>query len=126
MNRITEFEIAGKKYPLNFSVKAARVVDERFGGLDNVKGIFGWGNIAESLYNISFMLSLLMEQGAAYKEIVEGEKITLPTADELDTLIGAPDVVRAQTAIFEAVGISMKTTVEVEPDAKNAEATQGE
>lgn len=125
MNRITEFEIAGKKYPLNFSVKAARAVDEKFGSLDQLSGVFGWGDITTIMYNVCWTLRLLMEQGAAYKKLVEGEDVELLSEEDLETLIGAPDIPRAQAAIHESIGISMKQTVEVEPDEKNAETTQG-
>ncbi len=125
MNRIVEFELAGKKYPLNFSVKAARIVDEEFGSLDNVSGVFGWKDITNSLYNVSRLLQILMEQGAEYNRLVSGEKVDTPSADEIEVLIGAPDLKRAQTAIFEAIGIGSATTVEVEPE-KNVKATQNE
>lgn len=126
MNRISEIEIAGKKYPLNFSVKAARAVDEKFGSLDKLSGVIGVSdNFTENMYNIHWMLILLMEQGAAYKKLVDGEDIVIPTSDDLEVLIGAPDLVPAQAAILQSIGLSMKPTVEVEPDSKNAETTQG-
>jgi hypothetical protein len=40
MSRITEIEIAGKKYPLNFSVKAAKEVSKRYGDIANIDKAF--------------------------------------------------------------------------------------
>lgn len=126
MNRISEIELAGKKYPLNFSVKAARAVDEKFGSLDNLSGVCGVSeNLTTTLYNIRWILQQLMEQGAAYKKIVEEEEIEIPSEDDMDILIGIPDIVTAQAAILESIGLSMKPTVEVDSDPKNVETTQG-
>ena len=36
MSRITEIEIAGRKYPLNFSVRAAKEVANRYGDISSV------------------------------------------------------------------------------------------
>ena len=43
MKRIVELEVAGKSYPLNFSVKVERQIDEEFGGLENFKSIMDCG-----------------------------------------------------------------------------------
>lgn len=127
MNRISEIEIAGKKYPLNFSVKAAKTVDEKFGSLDGISGVIGAAeDFSTNLYNIHWMLCLLMQQGAAYKKLADGEEVEIPSADDLEILIGAPDLVMAQAAILESIGLSVKPTVEIEADPKNAETTQGD
>lgn len=125
MKRITEIELAGKQYPLNFSVKAAKAVDEKFGSLDQLSGVFGWGDITTSMYNVCWMLELLMEQGAAYKKLVDGETVELLPKEELETIIGPADIPMVQVAILESIGLSMKPSLEVEPDEKNVETTQG-
>lgn len=126
MGRLGEIEIAGKKYPLNFSVKVARAVDKKFGSLNGMEGVFGVSNdFTSNLYNIHWALHLLMEQGAKYMKMTEDADIEVPTLEELEVLLGAPDLVKAQSAILESIGLSMTPTVEVESDQKNAETTQG-
>lgn len=125
MKRISDIEILGTRYPLNFSVKAAKAVDEKFGSLDKVSGIFGWEDISTTLYNVHWLLKLLLEQGAAYKKLVEGEAIEPPSEEVLGVLIGPGDIPRVQAIILESIGLSIQPTVEVEIDEKNAETTQG-
>lgn len=36
MNRITYVEIAGKKYPLSFSLSALKEISNRFGGIEEM------------------------------------------------------------------------------------------
>lgn len=125
MDRLCEIEIGGIKYPLNFSVKAARLVDEKFGSLDNVSGVYGKSvDMKTTLYNQSWLLYLLMEQGAEYIKLVDGKDVNLPNIDDFEVLIGVLDMKVVQEALFECIGISLTPTVEVETDPKNAETTQ--
>lgn len=125
MNRITYVNIAGKEYPLNFSVKAAKAVDEKFGSLHNLSGVFGWEDVSTSLRNVSWVLQLLIEQGAAYLKLTEGKEIEVPEAEEFEILLGGPDLETVMPSILKAIGFGMKQTVETEDDEKNTETTQG-
>lgn len=124
MNRITEIEIAGKRYPLNFSVKAAREFSERYGGLENIDKAFEDKSVNEMLDEVTWMLFLLIEQGAAYKKIVDGEVIDILTIEELEIVVGVPDLENLQVSLLGAMSAGMSREVEVEPDQKNAETTQ--
>ena len=123
MNRITEFELGGKRYPLNFSVAAARKIDEEYGGFEKLNGVFAWESVESALKDCFWTLRLLMEQGAAYQRIFGGEVVEIPTLEEMEILLGGPDIQRMQRAIHEALGLGMEATVEVEPDPKNGETT---
>lgn len=126
MERIRQITLAGKSYPLNFSVKAARAVDEKYGSLDQIGGIFGSApEFSQNLYNIHWLLRLLMEQGAAYTRLVDGESIDLPTEDDLEILVGLHNLLDVQAALLESIGFGMQTTVEVESDP-NEITTQGD
>lgn len=127
MERIQYVTLAGKAYPLNFSVRAARAVDEKYGSLDQMGGIFGAAeDFTTNLYNIHWLLRLLMEQGAAYLRLVEGESVELPDEDELEVLVGIHNLLEVQASLLEAIGFGSKTTVEVEPDPKNETTTQSD
>lgn len=126
MDRITEFELGGKQYPLNFSVAAAKKINEEYGGFDKLSGVFTWEGVESTLKDCFWTLRLLMEQGAAYRRIFDGEEVELPPLEEMEILLGGPDIKRMQTAIHEALGLGLEATVEVEPDEKNGEATQSE
>lgn len=125
MNRIGEIEIAGSNYPLNFSTKAAKEIAARYDGLENVDKAFSDKSVDAMMDEIVWLLSLLIAQGVAYKRIVEGEEIKGITADELEVVLGVADMAGLKDKIMDAMLGGMKREVEVEPDPKNAETTQG-
>ncbi len=124
MSRIVEFEIAGRKYPLNFSVKAAEVVSERYGGLENITEMFSGKSSGEMMREAIFLVHLLIEQGIAYKRLVDGEEIAGISLEDLAVIMGPSDFGKMQEALMGAMMAGMGRTVEVEPDPKNAETTQ--
>jgi hypothetical protein len=125
MNRIGEIEIAGSKYPLNFSTKAAKEIAQRYDGLENIEDAFSGKAVDAMMDEIIWLLSLLIAQGVAYKRIVEGEDVKGITADELEVVLGVADMTDMKGKIMNAMLGGMKREVEVEPDPKNAETTQG-
>lgn len=126
MDRITEIEIAGKKYPLNFSVKAAKEVSKRYGDISNIGDAFSGKTMDEMMDESSWILALLIEQGVAYKKIVEGEDIKALTKEELEVVMGVVDFADLKDILLGAMMAGMKREVEVETDPKNAETTQDE
>lgn len=125
MSRITEIEIAGKKYPLNFSVKAAKEVSKRYGGVENVTEAFSSGKVDEMMDEATWILAVLMEQGSAYKKIIDGEEIEAPTKEELEIIMGVSDFANIQDALMGAMTSGMEREVEVEVSPKNAKTKQG-
>jgi hypothetical protein len=124
MSRIGEITLAGKKYPLNFSVKAAKEVSARYGGLDNVDAAFSEKSIDEMMDEAIFLLSILIEQGVLYKRIAEGEEIKGIAPDELEVVLGVSDLAGVKAQILGAMIGGMSREVEVEPE-KNVKTTQG-
>lgn len=124
MNRITEVEIAGSLYPLNFSTKAYKSVEERYGGLDGINEALKGQCNAKMLDEINWLLALLIEQGAAYRKIMDGEGCKTISESELEVVTSIYDAPVLKTAIYEALLAGAKREVEVEADPKNAETTQ--
>lgn len=124
MNRITEIEIAGRKYPLNFSVKAAKEVSERYGDISNIGDAFEGKSTSEMMDEANWILALLIEQGVAYKKIVDGEEVKGLTQDDLEVVMGVVDFADLKNTLLGAMTAGMRREVEVEPDPKNAETTQ--
>jgi hypothetical protein len=122
MNRLSEINIAGTTYPLNFSVKAAKEISERYGGLENVDKAFTGKSVDEMMNEVIWLLSVLIGQGVAYKRIVEGEEIKSITTDELEIVLGVADLSDLKDQIMGAMLNGMDREVEV--DAKNSETTQ--
>ena len=125
MNRLSEIEIAGRIYPLNFSTKAAKQISERYDGLENLDKAFASKNIDAMMDEVIWLLALLIEQGVAYKKIVDGEDVKAISADALEVVLGVADFAGIKNQITDALLRGMSREVEVEIDPKNAKTTQG-
>lgn len=124
MNRIKEIEIAGKKYPLNFSLKATEMVAKRYGGLEGMDDALTDKPLDEMMEEVSWILAVLLEQGAAYKKVIDKEEIEVFTQDELKIVLGISDFNGIKMTLFGAMTAGMEREVEVEPDP-NAKTKQG-
>lgn len=122
MNRITEIEIAGRKYPLNFSTKAVKEVSKRYGDLSKVGDAFSDRPVEEMMDEATWLLALLIEQGVAYKKIIDGEEIKGLTQEELEVVMGIADFADLKDTLLGAMTAGMEREVEV----KNGKATQGQ
>lgn len=125
MNRISEIEIAGKQYPLNFSTRAAKEIAQRYDGLENIEGAFSGKSVDVMMDEVIWLLSLLIAQGVAYRRIVDGEEIKGITAEELEIVLGVADMGDLKDKIMDAMLGGMKREVEVDVDPKNGKTTQG-
>lgn len=123
-NRITEFEIAGTKYPLNFSVKAAREVSTRYGDVSNIGNALSGKNTADTMAELTWILALLISQGVAYKRIVDNEECKGITQEELEVVMGGADFLGLNEVVMCAMTNGMTREVEVEQDQKNEITTQ--
>ena len=79
MDRTVYINIAGKEYPMRFSLGASKKIAENFGSLkkmqDNLTGdASGEGTEAKSLEVIAYMLAVLIKQGCAYKNLFEADQ----------------------------------------------------
>lgn len=130
MNRITYITLHGARRPLNFSVRAAMEVTERFGGVEQLFSRIGAGaeqdaGDAGRLYQETvWLLALLLREGAAYDRLFGNDAPAPLTEEALSVLLGVPEVAACRVCVLNAVLKGMEATVEVEPDRKNVEATQ--
>lgn len=134
MNRITYIELADKKYPLSFSLAAAKNIASKYGDLAVLDEALTFDKItAETIDIIGYTLAVLMRQGCAYmnrfaKDIpsepdahVEDGKYIFLEQDEIEMCIGIQDA-KAINAIMEAISASSQT--EVEAASKKEEASK--
>ena len=59
MNRIKEIEIAGVKYPLNFSVKRQKEVSKRYGDISNIGNAFDDRPMDEMMDEANWLLGII-------------------------------------------------------------------
>ena len=72
MSRLTYIKIAGKNYPMSFSLGASKKLIEKFGGVEKIQSELSKpGKDLEKLDLIMYVLSLLISQGCAYKNYFE-------------------------------------------------------
>lgn len=115
MDRIVNVTLAEKKYPLLFSVRAAKEVFERYQDLTGVqKAILAEGNIDTIVY----LLAVMLREGARYEKLAHGVDVTPPSADDLETLVSFYDT-ELQGALIGAIFNSSYAEIELEADQKN-------
>lgn len=137
MSRITYIELAGKKYPLIFSLAASKAISAKFGGIDKIGELLSSGNIGDrEIEAISFLVTVLIKQGCAYKNMFEadlppepgarhdGEKYISLSQEEVETCISLNEAGIIVEKITECIRGSSQT--EIETETKNMEAPKAE
>lgn len=124
--RVNYLTIGGKRHPVCFSLGAGEELVERFGvELTELPDMLTQGTIADRFRAVDTTLSVLLKYGRKYA-IYAGEQVPEALACRPIDLIGIDEISDITSTIFGLIGNDAETTVELEPDPKNAEATQGE
>ena len=120
--------IGGKDYPMVFSLAATQAVVGRCGSLEKMNTLFPGNDEANLMENLFWMLALLVNQGVARRNLLEGDNDTAPTQEEISILMDGIDINGLMKKVFATMNRSMTRTVETEPEdgEKNGAATQGE
>lgn len=123
MTRLIMVKILGEAYPLNYSVRAARKIaeaeaikaSEQKTASDEASEVA----VSKKLEQDVWTLSVLLDEGAAYKELFDGEKIRRFTGEELETILSPGETFALGEKIREAVKAGLAREIEVAPE-KNA------
>lgn len=134
MSKITYITLAGKDYPMSFSLGATKRLIQRYGSVEKMQErIKKEGNEADKLEAIVEILTLLISQGCAYKNFFEKD---LPAPDNAPIINGkweplpsevievAVDIFDAEdmvAKIVECISGGSKKDVEAKPDKKMSE-----
>lgn len=119
------YKVKGKDLPMALTLKAMDEMDTLYGGIENMAAAFDGKNAMGVLSSCIDMLIILMKGGMDYQIEMEGHAEDIPSKDTLSCLLMPKDIPEIKTAIFTAIKESMNREVELEPDPKNAETTQG-
>ncbi len=138
MDRTIYINIAGKNYPMRFSLAALREINQKYGNLQKMTESIDQDNTMNTLNALTGMLELLIRQGCAYKNLFEKD-IPAPegaatengtwipiSAENLEVAIELNDIATVKEKIFECIRVGQKQTIESEPadkKSKNAKAT---
>ena len=144
MDRTVYINIAGKEYPMRFSLGASMAIANKFGSLKNMqKNLTGEaskdGAEEKSLEVIAYLLAILIKQGCAYKNLFEADQPIPPNAPvkdrkyigleakEIEIALDMADMEAASKKIFEVIGKGNEREVNAKEKAgnkgKNAETT---
>lgn len=132
MSRITYVMIAGKSYPMSFSLGASKKIVEKFGSVEKMQATLSRkGGDTEKLDIVIDILALLIAQGCAYKNyfekdmpapenapLIEGKWEPLPR-DILEIAIQLPDMEELTQKIQECIGNGGKKEVDAKATGKN-------
>lgn len=136
MSRITYVKIAGKNYPMSFSLGASKKIIEKYGSAQKMQTAMKKSDDIEKLSIVTDMLALLIAQGCAYKNyfekdipapddapIIDGKWTPLP-AEAIEIALGVMDIAEVSGKIEECMSIGSKKEVEGRPEGKNTSAAQ--
>lgn len=143
MKKSVYIRLAGKDYPLNFSLGACKVITKELGSLDKLDEMLGESFDSDTIDKISTVLITLIKQGCAYKNLFEIDTETYNKdeaenpalgedgrfkpleKDELELAVGIEDISEIVTKIMECVQVSSAAEVEV-TKAKNEKPPEKE
>lgn len=141
MAKISYIEIAGKKYPMSFSLMASKKMVEKYGSASKIENMMGYGGEVspKAIDAMADILELLISQGCAYKNyfekdmpveenspVIDGKWTPLPR-EVLEIAIGIEDFEELANKITECISGGQKKEIkakEIEEKGKNAEARQ--
>lgn len=125
--RTGKITVNGKEYLLCFSAKVILSCSNRYGNVDGIWKALSDESEAKVLKEIFWLLSEMMDAGAAYAKLTGVENPKPLTEEELLVLVDLSDFANLKAKIFETVSNGNERTVETETDgsnAKNVETTQ--
>lgn len=125
MERTVSFTVGGKEYPLNFSVCASERLAERFGSLEEMGTTISSGNTTTQLSDATFILHVLMDEGANREKILSDKEIRRFTFEDLKSVISVSSLNNVRDSVLSAITLGAEVEVEVE-EAKNEMTTQNE
>ena len=131
MSKITYVKIAGKSYPMSFSLGATKKLIAKYGSVEKMKShLSKEGREAEKLDAIVDMLELLIAQGCGYKNyfeadipapddapVIDGKWTPLPK-EAIEIAVDISDADALVNSIISCVNGGSKKDVEGKPDKK--------
>lgn len=136
MKRITYVKIAGKNYPMSFSLGASKKIVEKYGSAEKMKTFLEKSKDSRKIDIVVDLLSLLIAQGCAYKNyfekdiptnkddpVVDGKWQPIPK-DVLEIAIGLEDIETLVEKINACINFGSKKEIEAISESKNTNGGQ--
>ena len=133
MDRTAYLNIAGKEYPMRFSLGASIAISKRYGSMTKMTEELDGKDETKTFEELTWITELLIKQGCAYKNLFEKD-VPLPnnapaedgkyipiTAEAIQIGLSIMDMGVLKEKIFATISGGKKT--EVNTEEKNAVAT---
>lgn len=133
MDRTAYLNIAGKEYPMRFSLGASIAMSKRYGSLTKMTEALDGKDEAKTFEELAWITELLIKQGCAYKNLFEKD-VPIPdnapvedgrymplAAEEIEVGLSVMDMGELKDKIFTTVSGGKKT--EINTETKNAVTT---
>lgn len=128
MAKITDIIIAGKRYPMRYSIAAGKAITKKFGGLKDMGEAMFSGKEDEALDTVTWVTELLIQQGCAYKNMYEADQ---PFPDDAPIVDGKyVPISKEELEIALDIGEDMQMLTEklteaiYKPDERKVEAEE--
>lgn len=135
VRKCVEVEIAEQKYPMNFSMGAIKRITNKYGSMKKFSKIFEKfdsneddrddeddGEMEGSIFEMVWVLSVLIEQGCKWHQITTGEEVKPLTEDEILSIVDMGEMKKIMPKMAEAISESSKREVEAESSKKEPSA----
>lgn len=132
MSRIVYAKIAGKSYPMSFSLGASKKIIGKYGSAEKMKTAIEKSEDMERIDLVTEMIELLTAQGCAYMNyfekdmpkpddapVVDGKWTPLPR-EVIEIAVGISDIDELVKKITECIEGGSKKEVETRTEGKNA------
>ena len=115
-DRMTTAEIGGKKYKLLFSLAAAKEVCKKYGSLDKIGDNLMQGANEAAIESLSWILSLLIEQGRRALELEGDTSQPKLTAEKIESLLTLGDIPALIPTVRECITRGTKRNIHTEDE----------
>lgn len=137
MGKINYIEIAGKEYPMSFSMMAAKKIAEKYGSLEKALNEVQGETTTKGIDTLTDIIELLIAQGCAYKNyfekdipapenapVIDGKWEPMPR-EVLDIALTIADLPELTEKLYECIGVGKQKEIEASEveGRKNADAT---
>lgn len=136
MSKIVFVKIAGKSYPMSFSLGASKKIIGKYGSAEKMKSILEKSEDIDKIDLVAEMIELLTTQGCAYMNyfekdmpkpddapVIEGKWTALPK-EAIEIAVGISDVDELVNKITECIDGGSKKDVETRTEGKNVGSGQ--
>lgn len=136
MGRIVYIDIAGKSYPMSFSLGASKKIIGKYGSAEKMKAAMEKAKDVDKIEVVTEMIELLTAQGCAYMNyfekdmpkpdnapVVDGKWTPLPR-EVVEIAVGISEVEELVEKITECIDGGSRKEVETRTEGKNAESGQ--